>query len=75
MPFARKPDAELTQQARDSRIRRAAAKAGLRAMKSRWMLGTRENQGGWILIEPKSQRVVDGRFYSLTDQAVLERFS
>jgi hypothetical protein len=73
MAAPRKPDDELTQQARDSRVRRAARKAGLRAMRSRWMLGTPENRGGWMIVDRRN-KVVDGRFYSLTDQAVLERF-
>jgi hypothetical protein len=74
MAAPRKPDDELTKQARDSRVRRAAKKHGLRAMRSRWQAGTPENRGGWMIVDHRN-KVVDGRFYSLTDQAVLERFS
>lgn len=74
MPFARKPDASLTRAALESRIRRGAQKLGLVAMKSRALAGTAYNRGGWQLVEPKSQKIVAGRFYSLSDEAVLERF-
>lgn len=75
MPFAKKPVAQLTRAAIQSRIRRAAQKHGLCAMKSRALAGTAYNKGGWMLVEPRSQKVVAGRFYSLTDDAILERFT
>jgi hypothetical protein len=71
MPFARKPVAELTRSAIESRIRRAAERRGLRAIKSRWRHGTPHNRGGWMILGGNSTNVYAGKFYSLDDEAAL----
>ena len=74
MPFAQKPTPRLSPSGMESRIRRAAEKAGLRAVKSRWLRGTVHNKGGWQIIDPKTGAIVSGKRYELTDAAALERF-
>ena len=65
MPFARKPANEnLTRSAMESRIRRAAERRGLRAIKSRWRHGTPHNKGGWMIVDGNSWNVYAGKFYS-----------
>jgi hypothetical protein len=74
MPFARKPVAALTRSALESRIRRAAAKYGCRAVKSRWRRGTPHNQGGWQIIAEDGQ-AIKGLQYDLSDDAALKWLS
>jgi hypothetical protein len=74
MPFAAKPLDTLTPIGVESRIRRAARKRGLRAVRSRWEAGTDRNQGGWQIIRPTGSNgasVVAGRFYELSAIAAL----
>jgi hypothetical protein len=55
----------------ESRVRRAAEKNGLRAIKSRWRRGTKDNKGGWQIIEPRTREVVAGEQFDLTDASAL----
>jgi hypothetical protein len=74
MPFARKPDRLLTRQAIDSRVRRAAKKYGVRAVRSRWERGTPRNQGGWQIVAGDGQ-IIRGFQYDLSDDEILAWFS
>jgi hypothetical protein len=59
--------------AADSRSRRAAKRVGLVAKKSRWHAGNPSyNQGGFRLIDPDSDSVVEGETYDLSAQDVIE---
>jgi hypothetical protein len=76
MPFAQKPTPRLSPSGMESRIRRAAEKQGLRAVKSRWRRGTKENRGGWMLVDPIDEdRRVAGFHYDLSDADVLDLLS
>jgi hypothetical protein len=56
----------------EQRARRAARRVGLIAKKSRWHINTVDNQGGFMLIEPISNRVCDGERFDLVAQAVID---
>lgn len=71
MPFAPKPTPRLSPSGMESRIRRAAEKQGLRAVKSRWRRGTKHNRGGWMIVEPRTREIVAGEHYDLTDASAL----
>jgi hypothetical protein len=60
----------LCEQALDSRARRAA-----RARKSRWRAGTVDNLGGFMLIDPYINAVVDGSRFDMSAEEVLEHCS
>jgi hypothetical protein len=62
----------LSEQALESRARRAAQRAGLFAKKSRWRRGTVDNYGGFTLINPQSNWIVAGERFDLSAQDVLE---
>ena len=54
-----------TRSVADSRARRAAKRMGLIAQKTRWRRDTVDNMGGFRLIDPHTNAVVDGaRFES-----------
>ena len=56
----------------EQRARRAAKRAGLWARKSRWRIGTVDNHGEFMLIDPFSNFVVRGERFSLTPEEVIE---
>jgi hypothetical protein len=58
------------QAARDARARKAAAKAGLRALRSRRPLSARENNGEFALFDA-SNRIVAGIRFELTPEQVV----
>jgi hypothetical protein len=66
-------DDESTQQERalDARARRAARSAGLMACKSRQDYSW-DNQGGFMLVDPYTNSVVEGVRFELTAQHVIE---
>jgi hypothetical protein len=63
--------ATLTDDALDQRARRAAQRAGLIARKSRWHLGSPDNLGGFMLVDPTTNFAVEGFTYNLTAEFVL----
>jgi hypothetical protein len=65
---------KLTEKALDGRARRAAARAGYVARKSRWRRGSVDNRGGYMLVDPTSNGVVMGSRYDLTAEVVLRFF-
>lgn len=50
----------LSDSAKDARARRAAKRVGLFARRSRWRLGTVDNLGGLMLMDPFHNRIVEG---------------
>ena len=56
----------------DARARRAAKPIGLIAKKSRWHLGSIDNRGGFMLLEPNDNRVVLGERFDLTAEQVID---
>jgi len=55
----------------DNKARRYAKRIGLFAKKWRGSLGTSLNQGGFMLLEPNSHRVVAGVYFNLTADDVI----
>ncbi len=55
----------------DTRIRRAAKKLGLIVQKSRKAYCPLRNQGGYMLVNPFTNTVVDGQSFDLTPGDVL----
>lgn len=70
MPFEPLPFDSLPEAGRYLRIRREAVKRGLRAVRTRWRLGTPDNQGGWSILDAR-QKVVAGRNYEMSDNEAL----
>jgi hypothetical protein len=62
----------LAEQALDARARRAAQRVGLVARKSRWRANSIDNFGGFMLIDPYSNLVVDGNRYDLSAEYVID---
>lgn len=61
-----------TSHADDGKARRAAARIGLQARKSRWRHSTIDNLGGYQLIDPDSNCIVAGERFDLSATDVVE---
>jgi len=57
----------------EARARRAAKKVGLVARKSRWRRNSIDNFGGFMLVDPFLNCVVDGYRYDLSAEYVIDR--
>jgi hypothetical protein len=57
--------------AEDQRARRAAARVGLRAKKTRWRANSIDNFGGFALVDPGANLVVAGSRFDMTAEAVV----
>jgi hypothetical protein len=62
----------MSDSALEARARRAAQKAGLKAVKSRWRAGSVDNYGGFQIIDPYFNRVEAGLRYDMSAQEVIE---
>ena len=58
--------------AAESRARRAAKRIGLVARKSRWRADSADNFGGFMLIDPYRNIIMDGEKFDLSAQDVIE---
>lgn len=56
----------------EQKARRAAKRVGLYAKKSRWRVGTIDNYGEFMLIDPYTNFAVDGFRFDMTPQEVIE---
>lgn len=56
----------------EARARRAARRVGLVARKSRWRVGTPDNCGGFAIIDPSTNFILDGWRYDLEPEDVVE---
>lgn len=65
-------DDEVTADALEARARRAARRGGLVARKSRWRAGSIDNFGGFILVDPMRNWVVNGSRFDLSAADVIE---
>jgi hypothetical protein len=65
-------EARAYAQALEARARRAARSAGLVARKSRWRANSIDNSGGFMLVDPYSNVVVDGSRYDLSAEYVID---
>jgi hypothetical protein len=63
-----------TEQALEARARRAARRVGLVARKSRWRLHSIDNFGGFTIIDPSRNIVVDGARYDLSAEDVIDLY-
>ena len=59
----------------EQQARRAAKRVGLWARKSRWRIGTVDNRGEFMLIDPFSNFVVRGERFNLTPEEVIVDFA
>jgi hypothetical protein len=59
-------------QALEARARRAAKRVGLMAQKSRWRRDSIDNFGGFRLVDPYLNSVVDGSRFELSAEDILE---
>jgi hypothetical protein len=57
--------------AEDQSARRAAARIGLRAKKSRWRANSTDNFGGFALVDPGANFVVAGSRFDMTAEDVV----
>ena len=62
---------EISEQALDARARRAARSAGLVARKSRCRANSIDNYGGFMLVDPYHNVIVDGSRYDLSAEYVI----
>jgi hypothetical protein len=63
---------KLAESALESRARRAAAQAGLKAIKSRWRRDSIDNYGKFMLIDPYTNTVIGGRRFDLRAEQVIK---
>ena len=61
----------ISEDAIEARARRAARRVGLMARKSRWRMGSIENYGMFMLIDPYRNWVVAGERFDLTAEDVI----
>jgi hypothetical protein len=61
-----------SESALESRARRAAKRVGLRATKSRWRRDSIDNLGGFMLVDPYINGVINGSRYDLSAADVIE---
>jgi hypothetical protein len=71
MEFKMKNPSAQAQKSIEDNARRAAKSVGWIAKKSRQQL-SRENQGGFVLIDPKTNAVLSGEGFDLTPRDVFE---
>jgi hypothetical protein len=62
----------ISETALESRARRAAKKVSLLLQKTRWKKESVDNRGGFQLVDPYYNTVVDGVRFDLTPQEVTE---
>lgn len=55
----------------EQRARRAAARAGLIAKKTRWRAGSVDNYGGFQLVDAHTNNVVEGERYDMSAEEVI----
>jgi hypothetical protein len=60
-----------SQQALESRARRAAQQAGYVARKTRWRKDSIDNWGDFMLVDPRTNTPVAGYKYDMTAQEVI----
>jgi hypothetical protein len=63
---------DVSESALESRARRAARRVGLIAHKSRWRAGSIDNFGGFMLIDPMGNWVVNGSRFDLSAAGVID---
>jgi hypothetical protein len=62
----------MTAAALDAKARRVARKVGLVAYKSRWRVGTIDNYGEYMLVDPHTNIPAAGFRWSMSAQEVIE---
>jgi hypothetical protein len=60
-----------SESALESRARRAAARVGLKAVKSRWRCDTIDNRGSFQILDPYRNAIVEGEKFDLTPEDVI----
>jgi hypothetical protein len=62
----------VSEAALEQRARRAARRVGLLARKSRWRLGSVDNFGEFMLLDPQTNFVVEGARFDLSAEEVID---
>jgi hypothetical protein len=62
---------DINASAMENRARRAAVRVGLKAIKSRWRRGTIDNRGGFQILDPYTNVIVEGERFDLTAEDVI----
>lgn len=62
----------ISEKALDARARRAAARIGLVARKSRWRAGTIDNYGEYMVVNPSTNFPLAGFKYDMSADEVIE---
>ena len=62
----------ISEKAPDARARRAAKRVGLVARKSRWRLGSIDNFGKFMLVNPYSNFCVAGQRFDMAAEDVID---
>jgi hypothetical protein len=62
----------VSESALEQRARRAARRAGLVARKSHWRIDSADNFGGFMLVDPTTNMVVDGSRFDLSPENVID---
>ena len=62
----------VSESALEQRARRAARRKGLIARKSRWRANSVDNLGGFMLVDPMTNFVVDGSRFDLSAEYVID---
>ena len=63
---------KVSEKALEHRARRAARRVGLLARKSRWRSDTVDNLGGFMLVDPMTNLVVNGSRFDLSAEYVID---
>ena len=58
--------------ARDARARRAARSAGFIATKSRWRVGSTDNYGDFMIVDPRTNGAVAGTRFNMSAEDVID---
>jgi hypothetical protein len=61
----------ISEKALDQRARRAARRVGLLARKSRWRANSIDNLGGFQIVDPSNNFIVDGSRFDLSATDVM----
>ena len=62
----------ISAKAMDARARRAARRVGLIARRSRWRLGSTDNYGGFMIVDPSTNIPAAGFRFDLEPEAVID---
>jgi hypothetical protein len=66
------PRSEISEPALEARARRAALRVGLKAIKTRWRANSIDNYGGFQIVDPYFNTVIEGVRFDWSAEQVIE---